>query len=213
MFFGTCCRWPAYSFLFFLTIDRLIGIKYTLKYRMVLTERRILCILVFAWSSWVFVIIPLIFLNPATILDVSFKFVFPITDGIYLCFAVYCYSFTIHALAQQRKDLNNQSIHTRRKYRSERRLVCMSVTIVSLFVFLVILPEVAIAINLHVSYYYSAYIQAVSIILLMLYGISIPLVYIFMQPEIRKKLRQRIAMAFVSVEDKDSTSFTISTQV
>ena len=190
-----CTRWPSYCFLFLLTLDRLIGTKYALNYRMVLTQRRIRCCLAFAWSSWMFFLIWLIFAKPGTIFNVSYKFLFPAFDGIYLCFAAYAYRYIFRVLCKRRKNLNKHSLRTRKTYESEWRVVRMSLMIVCMFAIFVVLPDAALATFILSQRPVEKSLAAAAFIMLTLYCLSIPLTYIFMQQKIRNRLQQQIQRA------------------
>ena len=198
IFIMTCCRWPGYCILTMLTVDRLIGIKFTLKYNLVLTKRRVHYILIFSWSSSVFVIILRIFFATNTILDLHFRFFFPIADGVYLCFVLYAYSYILHALTKRSRQFKTQFINTNMKHRNERKVLLMSVIIVCLFLFLVVLPEIVTAVLLMAKGHVAEVFRAVDFIMVNLYGLSIPLTNIFMQRDIRKKLRKRMSGIFSS---------------
>ncbi len=178
--------WLAYySSILFLTIDRLIAIRLPLKYRVVITKKRLKLAIGTAWtlammfgtsfyfvSGWSF----LFWKYASIVLDVTF---------IALCVLTYGYIF-VKIFLRRRFDDNGQETNDGRRQRliinRERKFVKIAGLIVFSFVLLALVPDI-------ILYQYGSNWVG---IFLPVGIITDPVIYIFLQDDLRSLLKRRV---------------------
>ncbi len=175
--------WLAYySAIFFLTIDRLIATRFPLKYRVLITKKRLklaigtalILEMIIGVSS---VLWPMFLtLYMWIVLDVTF---------IVLCVLTYGYIFT-KIFLRRRFDNNGQERNEGRRQRlmtnRERKFVKIAGLIIFSFVLLILMPDIIL------HQYASNWVE----ILLPIGIVADPVIYIFLQDDLRSLLKRRV---------------------
>lgn len=188
-----------------LTLDRFLETFLNLKYVCYInktTTRR--CLFVCWLSGWTCgsVLLPLRYYHDKNIATVIFKYIFPITEGIFLITAAACYSYIY---AKFRK-LNYQPFQgkpefyghqARTKYRKKKFFPPFLIMIS--FVLFVVLPDIA---NLLLFYVFKNGITLHSNILSTFYVLGFicdAVIYVFLQKHVRKQFYRIFRMKIVPI--------------
>ena len=180
--FGVTVGLAYYSAIFFLTIDRLIATRFPLKYRVLITKKRLklaigtalILEMIIGVSS---VLWPMFLtLNMWIVLDVTF---------IVLCVLTYGYIFT-KIFLRRRFDNNGQERNEGRRQRlmmnRERKFVKIAGLIIFSFVLLILMPDIIL------HQYASNWVG----ILFPIGIVADPVIYIFVQDDLRSLLKRRV---------------------
>ncbi len=181
-----------YCAMFFIVIERFIGVIFPLKHRVLVTKRHIKIALTFAWSiSMITGITGIVLaLTGQYKIVVIFKwYFFVLADSALVLAFIVTYGKTLFLITQRMQTiiLTGQTNSQRRKnqiFRSHKRFFKVAGLIIFTYIIFMFTPDVILAffpvgndVRKHLrTLYYCGYI-------------SDPLVYIFLQPELRKMLK------------------------
>ncbi len=172
-----------YSSVFFLTIDRLIAINFPLRYRVLITKKRLKLAILVVWTL-------------ATALGASFfiygnlfisfwNMTWMVLDVAFIILAVTTYGFIFFKILRRRRFENNDQDGRRQHFimSREKKFVKIAGLIIGTFLFLFLIPDT-------IKYGYPS-LEA----LLLTYPIGIlldPVIYIFLQEDLRSLLKRSV---------------------
>ncbi len=186
---------PYYFSMYLLTVDRLLAVKFLLKYRVLVTKRRLVWTILGAWLLSLVIGVPF-FLEDAWF-DFFKAYMWIIIDVCFvvLCFFTYglvCYK---NLAARRRFDHDQQEMNSSRRRRlmlqRSRKLIKMVALIIISYLIFILIPDVIFK-----SYSLDAGGDGVayeSLALLWSVGMmSDPLIYIFLQEDLRLFLKRKV---------------------
>lgn len=178
-------HFPLYMIMIFLTIDRFLACKLSLRFRIVLTERMCFVVLAMAWLSGLIDMLILLFSDDSMHqIDIQERLIFPILDGIFLCTALITYAFILSKIFGRRHSIERNTTATGRMGAATLKFFQVSATIIFTFIVFVVAPHSVQTIYLHTKGDVPMSVEFANYTVLSPYFIILPLLYIFMQKEV-----------------------------
>ena len=188
-------RIPLYLVIATLTFDRLCGTKYSLRYRRLITTRKMKTMMYVSWVSWISSFSTLFALRSEELYQVLSIIAFPLLDWLLLLFIMYTYCYIFYKIRKRPKSVfsaNRLPIQ-----RGSEQIRRVSTTIIFFYVCLVLLPDFTVSIafqtlennNVKVVYYAGVMINSC-------YLIALPITYVFMQKSTRSMFINQILNCF-----------------
>ena len=192
---GQSVRIPIYIVIATLTVDRLCGVKYSLRYRSYISTRKIKTALFVSWISWISIFSILFPLRSEELIHVLSVIVFPFLDWLLLLLILYTYCYIFYKIRKRPKRVS--SANRLPMQRGTKQIRRISTTIIFFYVCLVLLPDVAVSIafqssesnNVQIVYY-------AGVVMNSCYLIALPTIYVFMQKSTREMLINQILNCF-----------------
>ncbi len=183
--------WLSYYFsVFFLTIDRLIAVRFPWKYRAVVTKKRLKFSILVAWLLLVILGTSLFLSNEW--FEYFLKYTWLVLDVTFLTTCAITYGIIFTKILQRRRFGNNNDEETSNERRQrlvinrEKKFVKIVALIMISFLMLILIPD------LIMHQWDSEKLQAFSNIAWPMALIMDPVVYIFLQDDLRSLLKRRV---------------------
>ena len=175
-----------------LTFDRLFSIKYSLRHRNVASKKRVNVALAMSWVSWV-VSLSIISLLRKDIYLAVFSVVVTVMDCLLLLFILYTYFYIYWRLRMRHRSRSNILTNSQQTQSGSKQALRVSTAIIVAFAFLVLIPDVVVAIAGHIlNNKESDIIMYTGILVNNCYYMTLPVTYIFLHREVRRLLRDII---------------------
>ena len=192
-----------------LTFDRLFSIKYSLRHRNVASKRRINIALAVSWLSWAvgFSIIKL--LTKRTYLS-AFSLIITVMDCLLLLFILYTYCYIYWRIRMRHRNLINISANNQQLQSGGKQARLVSTAIIVSFAFLVLIPDVVIAIAGHfIDNTKSEIIVNIGIMVNNCYYVALPVNYILLHRGMRGMLMDTIVQCCWRKDRRRNNAVTI----
>lgn len=172
-----------YLVLCLLTLNRLMASVFIYNYRNVVSKRRLLSALLTIWIVGIIITLPFYFIEFDTFFKIWYKFIYLTLDAINLISAIvtYTYIFKTTKAREKRIKTSNQS-------NTSNKLVLISFLIILTFILFVTFPDIYYAYRFAITEEGGTLEEKVVMICWQINYILDPLIYIFFQNELRKKL-------------------------
>ena len=193
----TSFYFPLYTLVTFLTIDRFLACKLSLRYKVILTERRTFVVLAMAWLFGLTHMFVFLFSdNSVQLINMLKRWMLPILDGIFICAALITYAFILSKILGRVHAIEMNEPATNRMEAFRLKFFQVAGIIVLTFVILVIGPHIVETFYSHTKGEIPIAVELVTQTVLSLYFIILPLLYIFMQKEVRVLFLQSLRSSF-----------------
>ena len=171
-----------------LTFDRLLLIKYSLRHRTIASKKRVNVASAISWLSWAVSFSIVKSLIKEAHLAV-FSVVVTIIDCLLLVFILYTYIYIYWRIRVRHRNLINTSAINQQIQSGGKQALRVSTAIIVSFTFLVLIPDVVLAIAKHfVDKEASKIIVYTGIMVNNCYYVALPVTYIFLHKEMRRML-------------------------
>ena len=176
-----------------LTFDRLFSIKYSLKHRTVASRRRVNIALAISWLSWAVSFSIIKILSKEIYLAIFSAVFITVMDSLLLLFILYTYSYIYWRIRIRHRNLINTSANNQQTQSGRKQAFRVSTAIIVSFTFLVLIPDVVVAIAGHfMNSKESDIIVNAGIMVNNCYYVTLPVTYIFLHRDIRRMLMDSI---------------------
>ena len=176
-----------------LTFDRLIAIKYSLRYTIILSRRRLKVAFAVSWLSCV---VMFSILKPLTIKGYQFASSVvsaPAVDILLLLFILYTYAYIYWRIPTRRKIFSKTLESSQQTGTAGKQALRVSTAIIVSYVFLLLLPDLADSIVIRfMEDGASEIIRIIAYMLNTCYLITLPMTYIFLHRDMRKMFVESI---------------------
>lgn len=205
----TSFYFPLYTIMTFLTIDRFLACKLSLRYKIVLTERRSLVALAISWLLGLINMLVLLFADDSKqLIKMQTRFILPILDGMFICAALITYTFILSNILGRVHATERNAPVTGRMERFRLKFFQVAAIIIFTFIVLVVGPHIAATIYSHTRGDMPKSVELATQTVLSVYFIILPLLYIFMQKEARllflQSLRLRLKCILCHEEENEN---------
>ena len=198
----TSFYFPLYIIVTFLTIDRFLACKLSLRYKVILTQRRTFVALAMAWLIGLINMVVFLFSdNSVQLINMQKRWMLPILDGIFICTALITYAFILSKILGRVHAIERNAPATNRMELVRLKFFQVAGIIVLTFVILVIGPHIVETIYLHTQGEIPISVELATQTVLSLYFIILPLLYIFMQKEVRVLFLQSLRSSFKCIHE------------
>ena len=175
-----CSRVTVMLIIAILTFDRLIAIKYSLRYKIILSKRRVKAALIFSWLPWMLSSVVVVFDRSFKSDEILSYFIVPIVDCLLLLFLICVYSYIYWRICKRQRMLRNISRRNLQRESACNQALLVSISIVLSYVLFALIPDlykfllhsgivpnkIIIIHNFHSQLHFSFYI-------------TLPVIYIF----------------------------------
>ncbi len=184
--------WLArHSSVFFLTIDRLIAIQFPLRYRVLITKKRLKIAILAAW---------ILAIALGTVMGIShfhemkwlysfWNYMWIFIDVVFIFSAVTTYGLIFNKILRRRRFQNNEQDGRRRQFimSREKKFIKIAGLIIGSFMVLVLIPDMI--------YDLAPYSQVFKAFIHISWPTGVimdPVIYIFLQDDLRSLLKRRV---------------------
>ena len=181
---GVFCTY--YLTLLVLTLHRLFAVSYPFAYKRLLNIKKIYFAMVVCWILVTLSSIPLFFLDYNEIYDIYYKYVILVLDGLILVTMLFTYVilellFKIHCKEKSLAESEKTPVCYQKNSNRNCKFVRIFLLILTTFLIFVVIPDI-----------YFVYRGVISLMWQVRSYILDPLVYVFLDPAIRKVLKRKI---------------------
>ena len=175
------------SIIFILTADRLLAIKYSLRYMVIISKRKLNMVLIVSWASGLVIFSILKSLRSEIYVHFILVIALPIVDSVLLVFILYTYCYIILRIRRRRQAFRDSSVNTQQMQQGSGQALRVSTVIIISYVICFILPGYTDSIIRQ-----SVKSGTLEIILLTVnmldtcYFIALPVAYIFLHRNMRR---------------------------
>ncbi len=187
--------WTFYYFaMFLLTIDRFIAVKYLLRYRLVLTKKLLIRLILAAWILALILAITICFSNK--IFMASFReYMWIVFDCIGVTLSIFVYGFIYFKSSARKFENNPQEINANRRrrlmFKRNRKLIKMVALIILSWIFFLLVPSITF-----MCFHLGSETVYMGFTIVWFMGLVVdPLIYIFLQDDLRLLLKRRVCKA------------------
>eukprot|EP00112_Aurelia_sp_Birch-Aquarium-sp1_P000004 Seg1.5 transcript_id=Seg1.5/GoldUCD/mRNA.D3Y31 product="Proteinase-activated receptor 4" protein_id=Seg1.5/GoldUCD/D3Y31 len=188
-----------------LTLDRLLATISPLQYNVRMTRRKLVWAILVSWIIGSAGIIPFFFFNYDLLYTIYYKIVFLTMDGAVLLIALATYG-SILRMFLRRANTFNKGITSRNSTNNQRfgRFFYVSSLIIVSFILFVAIPDAVYVTLVIIQQNEDPMIERAVGLVWSIYLVSDPLIYIFLQKQIRMRLRRMFSRAKVSAMTQTS---------
>ena len=180
-----------------LTADRLIAIKYSLRYMTIASKRKVMVALIASWLPWVLGFSILASLRRETYEHALVIYVIPVLGCILLVFILYTYSYIYWRIRRRRRILKDTSASSYQTQDGNKQILRVSTAIIVSYLLFVVLPDL---INSMIGQVVESesleIIMFVANMLNTCYYLTLPIIYIFLHKEMRRMFMEAIVKCF-----------------
>ena len=176
-----------------LTADRLLAIKYSLRYTVIVPKRLVKLALLAIWISWIAGCSIFKSLKIDTYLHVLRVIAIPVLEGLLLCFILYTYSYIFWRMRKRQKILRYSSANPQQVQHWNKQALRVSTIIIFSYIVLVVLPDFTD--SMLDSLIKGEGLEIILLIAYMMdtfYYVALPLIYIFTHREMRRTLMESV---------------------
>ena len=189
-----------YLLMILITLERLFVSVFPIKYHTIMTQRKTKIILTSSWITGLIFGLAFYHLRPLEIQYLFTTIFWPVLNGSFVVTALITYSYILHKLFNRqtlihknsRENSPNNPIQDSRQQKVFVKFYCVAGLIMLTFVILVGIPS-----SIKRLVYYPDHKSIEYRILYAIYHVNYvadPCIYIFLQPAVRKLLKNRITM-------------------
>ena len=175
-----------------ITVDRLFAVVFPIKYNTKDTRNILTISVAIAWLLGTAGILPFFFIAYDLLYKIVYKIVFLTLDGLVIVTALLTYSCILKQLIASRKKFSKASKSESSFLKQHGQFFCISSLIMLSFILTVTIPDIVYVILVINKGYKDPYIESSIGLVWSIYLVTDPLIYIFLQKPIRRKLKQLI---------------------
>ena len=179
-----------YLTMILLTIDRFLASKLSFRYAIMLSNRKVLKILICLWSICITALVPLLLINYEKIRYAYSRAVYPTFDFAFLVSAFVTYGYILK-IAILNKFPSNAANKTQRKTKKKKFFTMTGLIILS-FTLFVIIPDLLYLFLYFVGNQRSNLLLRVLLVLWNVNFLLDPIIYIFLQKKVKAKFTKTV---------------------
>ena len=134
-------RVPLNLIIAILTADRLMAVKYSLRYMAIVSKHKVKVALIASWLSWVVSFSVLVSMRKEPYRQVLDVFVIPVLDCLLLLFILCTYSYIFWRMRRRSRTLSNISTNAEQMQQGNKRALLVSTIIIFSYIIFVALPD------------------------------------------------------------------------
>eukprot|EP00794_Sanderia_malayensis_P019067 gene19067-20982_t len=179
-----------------ITLDRFFATLYTIKYNVKVTQKMLMSSVACAWLLGAAGVAPFFFLPYEYLYDVFYKIVFLSFDALVLSISIITYGYILKQLFNRKQLITDTGTSSTRRYGSSSRsflkqygqFFYVSTLIIASFILFVVIPDTVYAIVVIIHGNEDPMYENVIGLVWMLYLITDPCIYIFLQKPVRLRV-------------------------
>ena len=193
---GVVCAY--YLSLFILTLDRLFAVSYPFAYKRLFKVKKVYLAMVVCWISGTLSSIPFYFLDYNEIYDIYYKYIILALDGLILVTVMVTYIFILQLIFKrhwkEKKLVKTGKIpaYNRQNLNRNYKLLSTFLLILTTFLIFVVIPDIYFVYRGVICDYMSMIEKDIISLLWQVNYIIDALVYIFLDPAVKKVLKGKI---------------------
>ena len=187
------CRIAVNLIIAILTAERLLAIKYSFRYMTIVSKLKLKVALIASWLPWVVSFSILASLAREMYEQVLIIVVNPVLDCLLLVFILYTYSYICWRIRKRRRMLIAISANIHQTQDSNKQALRVSTAIIVSYIIFVVMPDIADSIL-------ERFMEGETLEVIMLtahmlnscYYLALPIIYIFLQRNVRERLLETV---------------------
>ena len=192
---ATSVRFPLYSMMIFLTVDRLMASKLHISYRRVITRRIVTVVISLSWTTGVVYCIAGVLLKSHITTRYS-RVLFIAFDSLFLCLVAITYAHKLKRIMGQ-KHLVTNSLGKNHIQRRRKKFFKVLSAIILTFALLVAIPDIGVAIVQITRDSVDSFLEQLHKFVTGLYLLALPIIYIFANKEICIFLKNKFSLTSI----------------